>query len=349
MSLNPPSPPEDPTFISNNQNISSPVSPKPVHLSLPDHIPVLQHQIDPLFNQMDTHVETDAVSNPNDATTKSSETNEQRQSPPKMNNVEFVPELTSPVIDILIPSISSTAVPTAPNDGSTVAFETPIIPTQNGNNENKGTLTASQVDEITSRPDLQSLLNSLALPPLPPSSTTVIPPNPTPSFIPLVENTPSIQNPIPSNDISPPNIINTTKAPTPPPEFVSNVNHNNATSPQEQKHDYNTRINDNIDEEYQWTPETERTYHQFIEQEKQFVQDGRWEEFPNGSRLFVGNLSAERVTKRDVFNVFYHHGPLAQISIKQAYGFVQFLSAQDCQKAMSIEQGRNVKGRKISK
>lgn len=62
-----------------------------------------------------------------------------------------------------------------------------------------------------------------------------------------------------------------------------------------------------------------------------------------------GNLSSERVTKRDVFHVFHKYGSLAQISIKQAYGFVQFLKSADCGRAMAAEQGRVIRGKRISK
>lgn len=63
----------------------------------------------------------------------------------------------------------------------------------------------------------------------------------------------------------------------------------------------------------------------------------------------VGNLSQERVSKRDVFELFYRYGRLAQISLKSAYGFVQYHTVVDAQAAMDALQGAEVKGRKISK
>ena len=62
-----------------------------------------------------------------------------------------------------------------------------------------------------------------------------------------------------------------------------------------------------------------------------------------------GNLPTEKVTKRDLFQLFYRHGKLAQISIKQAYGFIQFLDSGACQKALQAEQGIAVRGRKMRK
>lgn len=63
--------------------------------------------------------------------------------------------------------------------------------------------------------------------------------------------------------------------------------------------------------------------------------------------LCAGNLPTERVTKRDLFHIFHKYGKLAQVSIKQAYGFIQFLDSSACKKALDAEQGAVVRGRKI--
>lgn len=96
-----------------------------------------------------------------------------------------------------------------------------------------------------------------------------------------------------------------------------------------------------------WTADIQQKYDAFIEEERKYVNDGKWDQFPHGSRLFVGNLSSESVTKRDIFHVFHTYGPLAQISIKQAYGFVQFLIADDCARALDREQGTLIRDRRI--
>ncbi|KAF2738033.1 hypothetical protein EJ04DRAFT_574262 [Polyplosphaeria fusca] len=101
------------------------------------------------------------------------------------------------------------------------------------------------------------------------------------------------------------------------------------------------------DEDERWPPEVNKLYEDFLDQERRFVTDGQWDQFPVGSRLFLGNLPTEKVTKRDIFHRFYRHGALAQISIKQAYGFVQFLDAASCHRALQAEQGRPVRGRKM--
>jgi RNA recognition motif. (a.k.a. RRM, RBD, or RNP domain) len=94
-----------------------------------------------------------------------------------------------------------------------------------------------------------------------------------------------------------------------------------------------------------WGPEIQTKYDKFLEDERMFVTEGVWDKFPVGSRLFVGNLPTEKVTKRDLFHIFHKYGQLAQISIKQAYGFVQFLLAADCQAALQVEQGVELRDR----
>lgn len=96
-----------------------------------------------------------------------------------------------------------------------------------------------------------------------------------------------------------------------------------------------------------WGPEIQQIYDKFLEDERMFVTDGVWDKFPLGSRLFVGNLPSEKVTKRDLFHIFHKYGQLAQISIKQAYGFVQFLEAVDCQAALQAEQGVELRERRL--
>ena len=115
-----------------------------------------------------------------------------------------------------------------------------------------------------------------------------------------------------------------------------------------------------------WTQDIQRKYDYFMEEERRYVNEARWDQFPNGSRLFVGrldpehsihrhltgssgNLSSEKVTKRDIFHVFHTYGDLAQISIKQAYGFVQFLRTEDCQRALNEEQGRQIRDKRVRK
>lgn len=115
-----------------------------------------------------------------------------------------------------------------------------------------------------------------------------------------------------------------------------------------------------------WGPDVQKIYDQFIDNERMYVTEGLWDRFPVGSRLFIGmfivheilypesnvttgNLPSEKVTKRDLFHVFHKYGKIAQISIKQAYGFVQFHEASACYNALKREEGSEVRGRKMRK
>ncbi|CZT01372.1 related to RNA-binding protein [Rhynchosporium graminicola] len=96
-----------------------------------------------------------------------------------------------------------------------------------------------------------------------------------------------------------------------------------------------------------WGPEVQRVYDQFLDKERAYVTEGLWDRFPVNSRLFIGNLPSEKVTKRDIFHVFHPYGKIAQISIKQAYGFVQFHDSSACYLALDREQGAEVRGKKM--
>ncbi|GAB1317555.1 nuclear polyadenylated RNA-binding protein 3 [Madurella fahalii] len=85
----------------------------------------------------------------------------------------------------------------------------------------------------------------------------------------------------------------------------------------------------------------------FQADEKRYTSEAKWERFPEGSRIFIGNLSSERVSKREVFDVFHRFGRLAQISLKNAYGFVQYHTVAEGQAAMQGAQGIELGGRKI--
>ena len=63
----------------------------------------------------------------------------------------------------------------------------------------------------------------------------------------------------------------------------------------------------------------------------------------------VGNLSCERVSKREVFDVFSKFGRLAQISLKNAYGFVQYHTIEEGMAAIQGCRDIELGGRAISK
>ena len=96
-----------------------------------------------------------------------------------------------------------------------------------------------------------------------------------------------------------------------------------------------------------WPREIQQKYDQFLLDEEVYTKEGAWDKFPRDSRLFVGNLPTEIVTKRDIFHIFHTFGRLAQISIKQAYGFVQFMDKEACETALHAEQGGKIKDRNM--
>ncbi|KAL6413868.1 hypothetical protein AUP68_03398 [Ilyonectria robusta] len=109
----------------------------------------------------------------------------------------------------------------------------------------------------------------------------------------------------------------------------------------------------------------QRQWDQFMADERQYMSEAKWDRFPEGSRLFIGtrsasgaskngahifsagNLSSDKVSKRDVFDLFHRFGRLAQISLKSAYGFVQYHTIDEGHAAMENLQGIEIKGRRI--
>ncbi|KAL5335723.1 hypothetical protein BJX70DRAFT_410261 [Aspergillus crustosus] len=140
----------------------------------------------------------------------------------------------------------------------------------------------------------------------------------------------------------------------PPPPVASfqqsspnSVDSQDLPGPATQNNNRGDRQPNRSDEDTPWGPEVQKKYDSFLLDERTYVTEGLWDRFPYGSRLFVGNLPTERVTKRDLFHIFHSYGKLAQISIKQAYGFIQFLEAPSCKRALEGEQGAIVRGRKV--
>ncbi|KAG6026980.1 hypothetical protein E4U41_001089 [Claviceps citrina] len=91
----------------------------------------------------------------------------------------------------------------------------------------------------------------------------------------------------------------------------------------------------------------QRQWDQFMADERQYMSEAKWDRFPDGSRIFIGNLSSDKVSKRDVFDLFHRYGRLAQISLKSAYGFVQYHTVEEGRRAMENLQGIEIKGRRI--
>ncbi|KAK3290852.1 uncharacterized protein B0H64DRAFT_446673 [Chaetomium fimeti] len=81
--------------------------------------------------------------------------------------------------------------------------------------------------------------------------------------------------------------------------------------------------------------------------EKRYKVEKKWDRFPKGSRVYIGNLPWGKATKRDVFDLFHHYGRVAKISFELAYGVVQYHTLEEAQAAVESLQGADLKGRKI--
>lgn len=130
---------------------------------------------------------------------------------------------------------------------------------------------------------------------------------------------------------------------SPPPQSTSQFQQ----PPSQQQQGPNAGGPDIQPDELALTPAEESLYERFLENERDIVQNARWDQFPSGSRMFIGNLPSERIEKKHIFRIFYPYGRLAQISIKQAYGFVQFYKREECEAAIRGQQGMVLTGRKV--
>ncbi|KAL8735639.1 MAG: hypothetical protein Q9166_000808 [cf. Caloplaca sp. 2 TL-2023] len=167
---------------------------------------------------------------------------------------------------------------------------------------------------------------------------------------------PGLNHPLPpnanvgSNGLPPPPLATFQQ----PPSQTAQLPQPSPITPQSRLPDDSVRLADrnsvtleSNQDEAPWPTQLEASYGVFLNEEAVYVAEGVWDRFPPGSRLFVGNLYSEKVTKRDLFFVFQTYGRLAQISIKNAYGFIQFYDASCSNRAIQGEQGSTIRGRKI--
>jgi hypothetical protein len=69
--------------------------------------------------------------------------------------------------------------------------------------------------------------------------------------------------------------------------------------------------------------------------------------FPHGSRLFIGRLATEKISRPELAQIFAKYGNIHEISLKNAFGFIQFETTEACQSAIANEQGTNLGGMTI--
>lgn len=365
----------------------TPESPRPVHIPPPANIPVLRNQMDPVFNDTATYnvphdqpftsftepiqTTTNAQNDEHDAVQDffraaeeesskppplSGHTEEAAPNPPAISNASEVDQLVNAALN---------TQPVATNDvGSTlqapqVAEQNQMAPTQQEAKQDKkgeegGVDYQSLLDTITQSASTAPTADALT------ALTTAAPAieqGPSTSSLPTIPGLPpkppALEHPADFAAYQMPEATPTAtatsaiEAPTSQLEkFTASQNFVYEASP-DAAAKYPAEGYEPATGDRPWSPQTQSIYDQFLEDERGFVTDGIWDKFPAGSRLFVGNLPSEKVTKRDLFHIFHRHGKLAQISIKQAYGFVQFLQASDCLKALEADQGVEIRGRKI--
>ncbi|KAI1821634.1 hypothetical protein F4861DRAFT_518185 [Xylaria intraflava] len=85
----------------------------------------------------------------------------------------------------------------------------------------------------------------------------------------------------------------------------------------------------------------------FLREEQKYIFEAKWDKFPEGSRIFIGNLASDQTSKREVFDLFSKFGRLAQISLKSTFGFVQCHTTAESQAAITALQGTEIKGKQI--
>jgi hypothetical protein len=120
-------------------------------------------------------------------------------------------------------------------------------------------------------------------------------------------------------------------------KLLSNITSSDQTTPDQQVLDKSM------------TAEEAKAYEDFLRVEAEFVASGRWDRFIYGSRMFIGNLPKDKVTKSQLFRIFHRYGRMAQIAMKQAYGFIQFFDAESCAAAIKGAQGFPLRGNFLRK
>ena len=65
------------------------------------------------------------------------------------------------------------------------------------------------------------------------------------------------------------------------------------------------------------------------------------------SRVFIGNLPAEKVSRQDVETMFGSFGKILGVSLHKSYGFVQFDNVESANEAVRANNGKTVHGLRI--
>ncbi|RPA81169.1 hypothetical protein BJ508DRAFT_114794 [Ascobolus immersus RN42] len=368
----------------------SPVSPRPLHVTEPSSVPVLENQMDPAFIKTGEPT-ANAVEALDNLQTANLGDDSEVLDTGASNTILYDPASTASIPEPKDTTMGENEDHTedstnnqntaetnesSPTTNGAVNYSAHFSPTANSNTS--PTTTASQAAAIPASlaapslipSDLQLLLSQLSpetlkvASPATPATTTTLPLLPThpPSSQPQLASSPSATASLPvaiapaSAPNLPPNPLTGTHslpaAPTNNTTSNNNINNNPPPSLPKPPHvrPRSMSQSSSVEDEGEgkpFSPEEEKAYEEFLSEEREYVSKGQWDRFPAGSRLFIGNLPTEKVTKRDLFRIFSRHGRLAQISIKQAFGFIQFLDVSSCHSAIKGEEGTPVRGRRM--
>lgn len=83
----------------------------------------------------------------------------------------------------------------------------------------------------------------------------------------------------------------------------------------------------------------------YLAEEAKYQDRRSLDEFPEKSRLFIGNLSTNTISKEDLFRICNKYGEVVSITLKGGYGFVQFKTAEQCADCIKGETDVPLHGR----
>lgn len=89
----------------------------------------------------------------------------------------------------------------------------------------------------------------------------------------------------------------------------------------------------------------ESDFVKYTETEVKYSNRRLLDNLPENSRLFIGNLASNSVSKKDLFRICNQYGEVLHILIKGGYGFVQFKTAEQCAACIKGETGVPLHGR----
>ena len=313
-----PSPPEDAQHF--RGTTLTPESPKPLHYPSPSNIPILEKQMDPMLGEPALNIGTPVsyhqqTQTPNSSTSYYAEASQHQNASAVGTTVGLGPayalqahpgQQNTSAMHTFSQPLSSSDANNAPVQENRAAYASLLDPNANA-------IQTAQSPSLASV-DVQALLDQLSTPAngavpsqyapppaaVPPSSSQQtslpaaphLPPRPPPQEKPSTH-----PNYNPNDDIRSfhPHSSHRGSVQLQP----VNARGGGAAAPdkmsptggagyQRQTQDYSRSGSIGDDEDSRWPPEVNKKYEDFLEQERRFVTDGQWDQFPMGSRLFIG-------------------------------------------------------------